>query len=106
MVMDIDINPHHVSITGTSLQGYLDIKFADLQEALGDPITPVGGDGKVICEWILFDKHTEVVATIYVYKVSQVPLELYSWHIGGRSDAAIELVKRVFPNHVAKFCRP
>jgi hypothetical protein len=76
----------------TSFQGYLETTFQQLIEKLGEPYYPNSGDGKVICEWILeFEDNT--IATIYCWKVKDVPIGLYKWHIGGKSSKAIKYVK-------------
>jgi hypothetical protein len=97
-LQSIIINPTDRTIcSGTSLQGYVSITFAELCEALGEPGPYVSGDGKVIAEWILQDN--KVVATIYIYKLTEIPQDTYSWHVGGFNEKALELVQRLLPNH-------
>ena len=91
-------------VTSTSLQGYIDISYAELVEMLGEPI---GDDGyKVDAEWaILFGSGQ--VATIYNYKDGRNYMgdegldkeDIRDWHIGGKSATAIKKVSELFPNH-------
>lgn len=89
-------------VSGTCLQGYICIPFANLVEVLGEPHSD--GDGyKVDAEWILmFDNGT--VATIYNYKNGPnycgqdgTPVdEIEDWHIGGHSKMAEKMVHELF----------
>lgn len=80
---------------GTSLQGYVDISYRELCEKLGDPIRTSGD--KVQAEWVI-DNHGDI-ATIYDYKEYGTPVEhVRDWHIGGRGEAAVELISELFPN--------
>lgn len=89
-----------VSITGTSLQGYIDAKYWRLVHAFGNPFD---GDGyKTDAEWaIQFDDG--VIATIYNYKNGRnylgedglSPQEIDHWHVGGHSKEAVARVKEV-----------
>lgn len=83
-------------ISGTSLKGYLEMSFKDLEKAFGEPDD---GDGeKTSCEWVF--RHREQSFTIYDYKVTNVyhpdfltveqfrNLPTYRFHIGGNADAS------------------
>tara|TARA_R110000796_G_scaffold88116_1_gene189645 strand:- start:7 stop:339 length:333 start_codon:yes stop_codon:yes gene_type:complete len=87
-----DVNPN-----GTSFQGTLLTTYNDIVEVLGLP-TREDLD-KVNVEWdisftIKNDDNTEreVIATIYDYKMPYTPLNLFSWHIGGKDFEAADLV--------------
>lgn len=79
-------------INGTSLQGYLQAYYHQLVEVFGEPTD--SGD-KTTAEWCLeFEDGT--VATIYDWKEYETPMGLYQWHIGGRSQKAVDRVTRAF----------
>ena len=88
-----DVNP-----SGTSFQGTILATYKDIVQALGIPTRE--NQDKVNVEWdikfIIKDEddyiEREVIATIYDYKVPNIPLNLYSWHIGGNEPDAVELV--------------
>ncbi|UOF82029.1 hypothetical protein [Caudoviricetes sp.] len=87
---------HTHAISGTSLQGYIETTYKDLVKAFGNPdIGPnVLERDKTTCEWgLLFDDGT--VATIYDWKVNYTPTESYYWHIGGKSEKAVDLVTKI-----------
>jgi hypothetical protein len=76
---------------GTALRGYVKGTLETLIKKLGEPIRDHSGDGKVTCEWILqFDEDT--VATIYDWKLSEIPSGDYLWHIGGKGHRVVEKV--------------
>lgn len=95
----------------TSLQGYLDVSYAELVQAFGQPGP---GDGyKVDAEWTLMFEGAEdgsepVAATIYNYKTGPnygsedaLPVEdIRDWHIGGVSPDAVDLVRAAFRERV------
>lgn len=91
------------SANGSSLQGYIDISYAELVEKLGDPDS--NGDGyKVDAEWIR--KDGEVIFTICNYKTGPNYNEgagsveaIRDWHVGGFGREAVEVVRKMFPNH-------
>jgi len=77
-------------VNGTCLQGYMKTTYQDLCNRLG-PALEGSADGKTTAEWVLeFGDGT--VATIYDWKTGKTPQEPYAWHIGGRSERAVELV--------------
>jgi hypothetical protein len=93
MELEFDKLTSALKANGTCLQGSINTTFSNLEKAFGEPFYPNSGDGKVICEWVLeFTDGT--IATIYCWKVSQVPLGEYNWHIGGHSEKAVENVKK------------
>lgn len=96
---------------GTSLKGYLDIGYAALVATLGEPWTSEPGDKSDALWTILFadgpggdDAPDGTLATIYNYKDGQNYLgdggtpteEITHWHVGGRSQRAVELVQQLF----------
>ena len=81
----------------TSLQGYMQAYYHQLVEVFGEP---EGGGDKTTVEWCLeFEDGT--VATIYDWKEYETPLGNYNWHIGGRSQKAVDRVMRTFKQRVA-----
>ncbi len=84
-----------VDTVGTSLQGYVTSTLAELTVAFGEPEFYGEGD-KVTVEWtIMFDNGD--VASIYDWKRYDLgtpePTEVYEYHVGGNSPAAVALVK-------------
>ena len=87
-------NDPTVSINGTCLQGYIKTTYDELVNVFGEPTT-LKGD-KVNVEWtIRFSDGT--VASIYDWKLSETPMDVYKWHIGGMSQRAVELVTNCMP---------
>jgi hypothetical protein len=80
-------------INGTSLKGYIETTYRDLQSVFGDPYYGPDADGdKTTCEWVITFKDGKVV-TIYDYKAGEVtPTDLYDWHIGGNSPKVLDYV--------------
>ncbi len=77
------------AINGTCLQGYIETTYVELVNVFGKP-TELSG-GKVSVEWIIrFSDDT--VASIYDWKLSETPMGVYKWHIGGRSQRAVTCV--------------
>lgn len=74
--MDADIN-------GTSLQGYVNLKYSDIVEAFGE-----GDDcgDKTTQEWMFESVDGKAVFTLYDWKQDSTPKGEYRWHIGGQSD--------------------
>ena len=80
----------------TSLQGYIEAYYHQLVEVFGEP---EGGGDKTTVEWCLsFEDGT--VATIYDWKEYETPMGRYQWHIGGRSQKAVDRVTRAFKQGV------
>ena len=91
-------NDPTVSINGTCLQGYIKTTYDELVNVFGEPTT-LRGD-KVNVEWtIKFLDGT--VATIYDWKLSETPMGVYDWHIGGFNQRAVEFVTNCMPVPVA-----
>jgi len=83
-------------VNGTHLQGYVQAYYHQLVEVFGEP---EGGGDKTTAEWALeFEDGT--VATIYDWKEYDTPLGLYSWHIGGLSQRAVDRVTSTFKQGV------
>lgn len=81
----------------TSLQGYMQAYYHQLVEVFGEP---EGGGDKTTVEWCLeFEDGT--VATIYDWKEYETPTGKYNWHIGGRSQKAVDRVMQTFKQRVA-----
>ena len=89
------------SITGTSLQGYIEATYDDLVKAFGKPAydsTEHGESDKVHTQWALEFENEEgdlIVATIYDWKEENAynsRVGKYKWHIGGNSYDAVEAV--------------
>lgn len=88
----------HEKIIGTSLQGYVTADYSELCKAFG---SPGNGDGyKIDAQWIVEDG--EIVATVYNYKDGPNYMgedgrpvrDIMDWHIGGKDERAIDLVRR------------
>jgi hypothetical protein len=85
----------------SSLKGYIKTTYDTLKEIFGDPQW-VSNDpeDKVLREWMIYigDKTPETdragIATIYCWKVANVPYGEYEWHIGGHSEHVVDLVNR------------
>lgn len=85
-------------LVNSHVMGYLNVKYADLVEALGEP--GVNSDPyKQDAEWLLeFPDGT--VATVYNYKDGRAYLgdegkpveEITDWHVGGHHPDALRLV--------------
>ena len=80
---------------GTSLQGTVDISYAELVRIFGPPHSD--GDGeKVDAEWVLLLRSGRI-ATIYNYKTGknyngnegQATEDITDWHIGGTTKAVV-----------------
>ena len=93
----------HDDVSGTCLQGMIDISYAELLSVFGAPHT--NGDGyKVDAEWVLQFNTPDgpVIATIYDYKDGKnylgrrkgLPVsKIRDWHIGGAIPQAAYLVR-------------
>ena len=86
-----------VNTSGTSFRGNVLTTYDSIVSILGEPT--LENLDKVNVEWdISFtiknddDTEREVVATIYDYKMPNVPCGLYVWHIGGNEPEAVDLV--------------
>jgi hypothetical protein len=98
--MTVKINDESTNVNGTHLQSYIDISYAEIVDALGEP---QDSDGyKVDAEWTIEDEDG-TVATIYNYKdghnyngaAGLSVEEIRDWHIGGHDEKAVLLVNRV-----------
>ena len=80
-------------MTGTSLKGYIETTYEQLEGVLGEPVYgPNESDAdKITCEWVItFQDGT--VATVYDWKVGETPMDLYSWHIGGNNNKSKDYI--------------
>jgi hypothetical protein len=81
--------------SGTSLQGYIEATYEELVKVFGQPkYGPDAQEDKTTCEWCLWIDDTLV--TIYDWKTCYTPMNTYSWHIGGNTKEAPELVYDAF----------
>lgn len=96
--------------SGSSLQGYVTATYDKLIGLLGKP-TYMDADpyAKVNCEWCLTIKVQDEddpedwdyeYATIYNWKDGRVPLETYSWHVGGFSYDIEDLVAKILDGDI------
>ena len=77
------------AVNGTCLQGYVETTYDELVSVFGSP-SELEGD-KVTVEWVIqFSDGT--VASIYDWKLQKTPMEVYKWHIGGKSQHAVTRV--------------
>ena len=88
------INTH-----GIGLEGSIQATRRELERAFGAPI--LGGGEKVTCHWQLVltrGDEASVVATVYDWKRHDAPAldEVCSWHVGGHSRYAAELLHAAF----------
>ena len=82
---------------GTHLQGYIGIPYATIASKLGYP-TYTDGD-KTLAEWVLKGEDG-TIANIYDYKNYGMRKEdITHWHIGGKSEKAVELIDTILPGH-------
>jgi len=104
-------NPNNYQATcGTSLQGYIRVRYTDLLATFGKP--GIGDEYKVQVEWRLeFTDHTTdktVVATIYDWKQGDTYLgegngtpvqDITLWNVGGYSIDALYAVSEWLHMH-------
>ena len=80
------------AITGSSLSGYVEATYYELEQVFGEPTYALEDPSeKIQTEWTL--RLNGVVATIYNWKTQQTPRGLYRWHIGGFGRGEVELVQ-------------
>ena len=95
--------PGYHDTDGSSLQSFLQCSYDDLVKVLGHPqvdaLVDDEADYKTSSEWIVFDRMTGSVFTVYDYKATGVyesglptvesfrKRASYDWHIGGRTNA-------------------
>jgi len=93
-------NNTYVRIHGTSLQGHMYTEYAKLKKAFGKP--NCGDEYKIDAEWdIEFDDG--LIATVYNWKNGKAYLgkdgtpktKITYWHIGGKSQEAVDRVVTV-----------
>ena len=89
------------SANGTSLQGYIEVKYSKLAEIFGHPNNSEYDDYKSDAEWVIaFNDGT--VATIYNYKDGKnyrgdqgLDVEdITHWHVGGHDKKALSHVQK------------
>ena len=96
--------------SGSSLQGYVTTTYDKLIGLLGKP-TYMSADpyDKVNCEWCLTltveneddpEDWDYEYASIYNWKDGRVPLEEYSWHVGGFKWDIEDLVKKILDGEI------
>lgn len=91
-----------INLNMSSLRGHIEVSYADLVQAFGEPMADGFDDYKSDAEWnIAFADGTRV--SIYNYKdginycgESGTPTkDITDWHIGGFDSKAVERVKEV-----------
>jgi hypothetical protein len=70
-----------VETNGTSLKGYVKTTFDNIVSKLGEPSYNDMYD-KILANWAI-EFEDGLIVTIYIYKLSYIPKEVYNWHIGG-----------------------
>lgn len=93
----------HFNSNGTSLQGYLSgISHKEITQLLG---MGEGPSDKTKDEWCVKNNLNGVIATIYDWKNYNKELsEVTHWNIGGHTQDALILIKKLFPKaSVTKF---
>ncbi len=85
-------------MSGTHLQGYVLTTYDHLVERFGEPSSTWGD--KTTAEWSLDIGGQHV--TIYDWKEMNTPKNEYWWHIGGRYDTAVEMVKLAMPGFATR----
>lgn len=106
MIKFITHNDPSFNWVGGSLQGRINITYAELKKVLGLPHE--GDDYKVDAEWSI-NFNNGINATIYNYKdgknyngKSGLPkTKITDWHIGGESEEAVKLVYQLFNQEYA-----
>ena len=92
-----------VDVNCTHYQAELGITYQELVNKLGEPVLTGNrfeGD-KTQAEWWIegyVDGVEKIVATIYDWKEIRSRENVTDWHIGGRNEDAIKLIKNIFPN--------
>jgi hypothetical protein len=81
--------------TETSLQGYMDIHYSELEDALGPPHFEDRANDNVHYQWGLKINGTTV--TIYDWHSAGSKENVKHWHIGGFNSIAVARVKELFP---------
>ncbi len=90
------------NVSGTCLQGYVDVSYARLVEVFGPPGRAVSDGYKIDAVWVL-EFADGTVATIYNYKDGPnymgddgTPVtSIRDWHIGGHEKRTVELVTQL-----------
>lgn len=88
---------------GTCLQGYVVTTFDDLVSVFGPPHMEKGD--KITVEWC-FETDDGIRFTIYDWKLLSTPLKSYSWHIGGHSYQAVDVVQSILRQHGVTSAEP
>lgn len=90
-------NQKYVRIDGTSLQSYITTDYATIKKAFGKP--NCGDEYKIDAEWDI-EFSDGIVATVYNWKDGKSYLgkdgtpktKITTWHIGGKSQEAVDRV--------------
>ena len=91
-----------ISLGMSSLQGCIEVSYADIVKAFGEPMASGFDDYKSDAEWnIVFSDGTR--ASIYNWKdgvnycgESGTPTEqITDWHVGGFNEKAVERIQEV-----------
>jgi hypothetical protein len=94
-----DSNGSSIDNTGVSLRGTIQATLSQLTKVFGEPALGVPGD-RILIEWVAEFEDGQVV-TIYCWKIPDMPDAdaVISWCIGGRSEAARDMVHSAFRSH-------
>lgn len=87
------VNDEDISTNGTSFMGCITTTYDKLVQLFGEPMKG-SDDGKTTAEWVIQFEDGEV-ATIYDWKLSSTPTNLYDWHVGGHSHRALDLLEEI-----------
>ena len=91
-------NTNTVNIAGTSLSGYVEATYYELEQVFGAPTYALEDpDEKVQTEWTL--RLNGVVATIYNWKTGSTPRGLYRWHVGGSNKGEVAMVQQLVADY-------
>ena len=72
-------------MNGTHLQGYIETRYDHIVERLGEPEHT---SGKTNVQWLIeFDDG--LVASLYDWKLNNLPTGPYRWHVGGHNDVVV-----------------
>jgi hypothetical protein len=91
--MTYKVNLKTTILEGTSFKGTVYTTYDELVSKFGEPRGP-SADNKVKAEWII-EGEDGTVATIYDWKLDNIPKDLYHWHVGGSTHKALDLVEEV-----------
>lgn len=80
-------------MAGTGRRGFLHLSKRHIRHLFGKPSFGRSEDGKVNEEWVLDIGGTEVRIYDYHSGYKRLPMNFDRWHIGGKGDAPITMLK-------------